>query len=290
MSTKRLDASWTGWVNENLARGCNPEELLRILLDNAFDVRSIRQAMGEAFPDQSPLALAAENRKADPVDYESIANVRLTRAASGAQRIETDKVQLYTLERFMTDAECDEITAIIDRYLRPSTVTIESLAYRTSRTSDLSLVKSDAVARLDEKIACTLGIRLSYSEGIQAQRYEVGEQFKQHTDYFEPGTPEYREHAGARGNRTWTFMVYLNSVAQGGETQFFALDRAFTPTKGTALAWNNLRPDGTVNPDTLHAGTPAIAGHKVIITKWFRERGSGPMGYDELRRGRDASF
>ena len=282
MSTKRLDASWAGWLNENLARGCNPEELLGILLDNAFDVRSIRQAMGEVFPDQSPRALAAENRKADPVDYGSIANVRLTRAASGAQRIETDKVQLFALERFMTDAECDEIATIVDRNLRPSTVTIESTerAYRTSRTSDLSLVKSDAVARLDEKIARALGIRLSYSEGIQAQRYEVGEQFKEHTDYFEPGTPEYREHAEARGNRTWTFMVYLNSVAEGGETRFLALDRAFTPTKGTALAWNNLRADGTVNPDTLHAGTPVIAGHKVIITKWFRERGSGPMGYD----------
>jgi prolyl 4-hydroxylase len=45
------------------------------------------------------------------------------------------------------------------------------------------------------------------------------------------------------------------------------------------VIWNNLRPDGTVNPDTLHAGMPVLAGHKIIITKWFRERGSGPMFY-----------
>jgi prolyl 4-hydroxylase len=283
MSTKRLDASWTGWLKENLQRGCNPEELLGILLKNAFDIRSIRDAMGSEFPDQSPLALAAERREPDPIDFAAVASVRLTQPGSGAQRFDSDRVQLYTLAGFMSDAECDGLVAIIDRHLRPSTVTIESSdrGYRTSRTSDLSLLRSDVVARIDEKIAGALGIRLPYSEGIQAQRYDVGEQFKQHTDYFEPGTTEYAEHAGARGNRTWTFMAYLNHVEGGGATRFLALDHAFAPVKGTALAWNNLRADGTVNPDTLHAGEPVTAGHKIIITKWFRERGRGPMRYPD---------
>ena len=282
MSKKRLDTSWTQWLGENLRRGCNPEELLGILLKNEFDVRSIREAMGSHFPEQSPLALAAENREADPVDFQAVANPRLTRPESGAVRFDTNKMQLYTLTRFLSDAECDEIAAIANRSLRPSTVTVASAdeVYRTSRTSDLALLRSPAVERLDEKIAKALGIRVSYSEGIQAQRYEVGQQFKQHTDYFEPGTPEYAEHAGARGNRTWTFMVYLNDVEAGGETRFFSIDHAFGPVKGTAVIWNNLHVDGTVNPDTLHAGMPVVAGHKIIITKWFRERGVGPLSYD----------
>ena len=74
-------------------------------------------------------------------------------------------------------------------------------------------------------------------------------------------------------------MVDLNDVQGGGATHFVALDRSFSPIKGTALVWNNRRADGTVNPDTLHAGLPVSAGHKVIITKWFRERGKGPMAY-----------
>ncbi len=132
----------------------------------------------------------------------------------------------------------------------------------------------------------TLGIRLAYSEGIQAQRYDVGQQFKAHTDYFEPGTPEYAKFGGNRGNRTWTFMVYLNEGMGGGGTKFFAIDHTFVPKKGQAVIWNNLNPDGTPNAATLHSGEPVTSGHKIIITKWFRELGSGP---DVLRRRSEVS-
>lgn len=75
-------------------------------------------------------------------------------------------------------------------------------------------------------------------------------------------------------------MVYLNDVESGAGANFPAIGHTFTPTKGRVVIWNNLRPDGTVNSDTLHAGTPMASGHKIIITKWFRERGNGPMFYD----------
>jgi prolyl 4-hydroxylase len=266
---------------ENLARGCNTEELLGILLRNAFDIRSIRSAMGAHFPEHSPLVHAAERRAPAPVDLATIANPRLTQAASGAVRVDTSRLQLYVLDGFLSGAECDEIVELIDQHLRPSTITLPSndKYFRTSRTSDLSLVPSPLVSRLDTRIAQTLGISPEYSEGIQAQRYDVGQEFKSHTDYFEPGTDEYVQYGGAKGNRTWTFMVYLNDVESGGATHFIALDRSFSPVKGTALAWNNLLADGTVNPDTLHAGLPVSAGRKLIITKWFRERGKGPMAY-----------
>jgi prolyl 4-hydroxylase len=282
MSGKRLDASWAGWLAENLRRGCNPEELLGLLLSNAFDIRSIKSAMGAHYPVHSPLALAAEGRDPDPIDVETIAHPRLVLPGSGAVRFDTELMQLYTIERFLDDATCDELCEVVDRNLRRSTVTLVSEpGYRSSRTSDLGLLDAPVVARVDLQIARMLGIRLAYSEVIQGQRYDVGEEFREHTDYFEPGTPEHREHAGARGNRTWTFMVYLNDVAAGGATRFLALDHDFVPVKGNAVVWNNLWPDGTVNPNTLHAGMPVTTGHKVIITKWFRERGTGPMAFDD---------
>ena len=40
-------------------------------------------------------------------------------------------------------------------------------------------------------------------------------------------------------------------------------------------------PDGTPNAATLHSGEPVTSGHKIIITKWFRELGSGPMFYED---------
>ena len=60
-------------------------------------------------------------------------------------------------------------------------------------------------------------------------------------------------------------MVYLNNVEAGGGTRFFEIHHTFMPAKGQAVVWNNLHRDGTVNPDTAHAGTPVQAGHKIII-------------------------
>ena len=44
-----------------------------------------------------------------------------------------------------------------------------------------------------------------------------------------------------------------------------------------ALIWNNLNKDGSVNPNTIHQGHAVRLGQKLIITKWFRSRGQGPM-------------
>ncbi|MGH7946102.1 MAG: hypothetical protein ACREF9_13980, partial [Opitutaceae bacterium] len=55
MSDKRLDASWKGWLKENIDRQCDPEELLGILLRHQFSLESIRESMGEKFPAGSGL-------------------------------------------------------------------------------------------------------------------------------------------------------------------------------------------------------------------------------------------
>jgi len=44
--------------------------------------------------------------------------------------------------------------------------------------------------------------------------------------------------------------------------------------------WNNLNADGLPNEDTMHAGEPVTAGHKIIITKWFRVHGDGPVFHE----------
>jgi prolyl 4-hydroxylase len=47
-----------------------------------------------------------------------------------------------------------------------------------------------------------------------------------------------------------------------------------------ALLWNNLNADGSPNPHTMHCGEPVTQGHKIIITKWFRVHGDGPVFHD----------
>ena len=74
-------------------------------------------------------------------------------------------------------------------------------------------------------------------------------------------------------------MVYLNEGMEGGGTHFTEIDLRITPKLGMALFWNNLMPDGSPNPATMHCGEPVISGFKIIITKWFRVFGHGPVLY-----------
>jgi prolyl 4-hydroxylase len=269
---RALDASWQAWLKENIERGCSRAELVEILRKHGFSLSSIHQNMGDAPPAKLP-------PRHEPAEAPRL----IRRPPSNLHNIETAELDLYTLDDFLSVKECDRLVALISHHLRPSTVTIEGndKLFRTSRTSDLSLLRSPVALALDVKICRTLGIRPEYSEGIQAQRYEVGQQFKAHTDYFEPGTSEYEKFGGERGNRTWTFMVYLNEGMGGGGTKFVSIDHTFQPKKGQAVIWNNLNPDGTPNAATLHSGEPVTAGHKIIITKWFRELGSGRMFYED---------
>jgi prolyl 4-hydroxylase len=266
-----LDASWKAWLQENIDRGCSRSELVEILRTHGFSLSSIRENMGAAYP-------------ADTPHRAPLQPPRLVRQMpQGLRKVSSDQLDLYTFDDFLSAGECDGLVALINDHLRLSTITIDDTDkyFRTSRTCDLSLLRSPVALGCDEKIAKTLGIRLEYSEGIQAQRYDVGQQFKAHTDYFEPGTPEYARFGGDRGNRTWTFMVYLNEGMGGGGTRFSAINQTFVPKKGQAVIWNNLNPDGTPNSATLHSGEPVTSGHKIIITKWFRELGIGSMFYED---------
>ena len=187
------------------------------------------------------------------------------------KRFPSDRLELYTAESFLLPEECEELIDIIKRRLRPSTISHDgtaNAAFRTSRTCDL-VGGEPAVRALDEKICGAMGIDPALAEPSQGQYYELTQEFKPHTDYFEAYELE-RNSTPTLGQRTWTFMVYLNDVESGGETAFVNIGLAIPPKQGTAVLWNNLKPDGTPNYDTLHHGTPVKAGHKAIITKWFR--------------------
>jgi prolyl 4-hydroxylase len=75
-------------------------------------------------------------------------------------------------------------------------------------------------------------------------------------------------------------MVYLNDGMEGGATRFTKIDYVAAPKAGMALLWNNLNADGSPNPHTMHCGEPVTQGHKIIITKWFRVHGDGPVFHD----------
>lgn len=191
----------------------------------------------------------------------------------GVQKVPTPKLTLFIRKGFLDLAFCAELMAMIDRDRRPSMVSDYNgdAVFRTSETCDLP-VDGDLSLRLDALICDFIGLDPAHGEPLQGQRYAVGQEFKAHTDYFEPAGVDFEKFCSVAGQRTWTVMIYLNAVEAGGATRFKAIDKIVQPEAGKLLAWSNLRPDGTPNPTTLHHAMKVRAGTKYVITKWFRER------------------
>jgi prolyl 4-hydroxylase len=192
----------------------------------------------------------------------------------GAQRVPSPKLDLFIKRGFLSPDECTAIIAAIDAQRRPSDLADHDGSdplFRTSETCDLN-GSDPTVAAVNARICAYAGLDPVYGEPIQGQRYAVGQEFKLHTDYFEPHGPDYERYCSVAGNRTWTVMIYLNEPGDGGATRFKHIDKIVKPETGKLLAWNNRDAQGRPNPNTLHQGMKVRKGVKYIITKWFRER------------------
>jgi hypothetical protein len=86
----------------------------------------------------------------------------------------------------------------------------------------------------------------------RVQKTEVGGGY--HNWHFESPTR-------AMSQRIMAWMVYLNDVEEGGETEFLYLAKRVKPKAGTLVIW----PAGYTHS---HRGNPPISNTKYIITGW----------------------
>ena len=197
----------------------------------------------------------------------------------GVQRVPSDKVELFQLRDFVSDALCAKLIDLIEKDRRPSTLADagDDHYFRTSETCDLEPEEA-AVREMETLLSALSGIDPAHGEPLQGQRYDVGQEFKPHCDYFNRGGRDWDKYCSVAGQRTWTFMIYLNDVEAGGATRFKAVKKTFQPETGKLVCWNNMRPDGRENPNTIHHGMKVRKGVKYVITKWYRER---PWGWSD---------
>jgi prolyl 4-hydroxylase len=193
-------------------------------------------------------------------------------ARAGVRRVPSPKIEMFTVPGFLPGEVCDALIALIDANRRPSTIADPNGDdyFRTSETCDLDPAEP-AVQQVETQLFALTGIDPAHGEPLQGQRYEVGQEFKAHTDYFEPNGEDFARYCSVSGQRTWTFMAYLNNVDAGGATRFRLIDKMFQPRRGMLVGWNNRRPDGSLNGDTLHHAMKVRKGLKYVITKWYRE-------------------
>lgn len=186
--------------------------------------------------------------------------------------------RIFTAPNFLSTASCNWI---IEK-ARPS---LESAriknadqgganvdAIRTNTGMGFSLIDTDLVIQLAHaRIAAAIGVPGSHQEPTNILHYTPGQEYKPHFDFIDPGVAHFARELQTVGQRTVTFLIYLNDDYEGGATAFPRLDWSFKGRTGDALAFWNVS-DGRPDPQTLHAGTPTTKGVKWLFSKWVRDR------------------
>ena len=88
---------------------------------------------------------------------------------------------------------------------------------------------------------------------LNVQRTKPGEGY--HSFHVENGSM-------GTNRRVAATMMYLNTVEEGGETEFLYQHKRFKPVAGQVLIW----PAGFTH---VHRGLPPLKGEKFIATSWL---------------------
>ncbi|KAJ9463367.1 putative prolyl 4-hydroxylase 9 [Diplonema papillatum] len=198
------------------------------------------------------------------------------------------KPRVLYFPRLLTDDECDLLVAIATKQLFKSKVANRQQtaanrnklsSARTSKGSWIDLPQSGPLGIIRERL--THIVSSQWHENLQVLKYDVGQHYDAHTDYFDPSL-----YGDQYSNRALTFFLYLNTVPAGGETTFpragglrMPVDMhsgacssglRVRPTKGAAVLFYNMRPDFSLDQYALHGGCDVAEGEKWAAPLWFR--------------------
>eukprot|EP01060_Flectonema_neradi_P012484 TRINITY_DN19294_c0_g1_i1.p1 TRINITY_DN19294_c0_g1~~TRINITY_DN19294_c0_g1_i1.p1 ORF type:complete len:313 (+),score=44.26 TRINITY_DN19294_c0_g1_i1:133-1071(+) len=200
------------------------------------------------------------------------------------------KPRILYFPKLLLDEECDLIIALAKKQIYRSRVALRNKnsdphsSIRNSHGAWLDLPQTGPLGRIRNRIVNIT--HTGWSEKLQVLRYDVGQHYVSHNDYFDPSI-----YGDQHTNRALTFFLYLSSPTAGGHTVFpragglppppSASDCSrglrVTPKKGAAVAFYNMRKDYSLDPYSLHGGCDVENGTKWAAPLWFRV--TTPHGY-----------
>ena len=187
--------------------------------------------------------------------------------------LESERAQVGIIDAFLDPVTCLDLVWRIDADNFRSEAYTESGIDDSRTSSSCNFDRYDpAIEAIDNRIADLIAQPYPRGETMQGQRYEPGQFFRPHPDFFLIDAPQWDEVQEGGGQRTWTAMIYLDQPLAGGATRFTELGFEVRAKTGRLLIWNNMDLHGAPNPYTFHEGSDVIMGRKHIVTKWFRER------------------
>ena len=250
--------------------------------DMAFDYL-MRAAQHGHEPSQSSLRILAGGPSGNKVEGEDWTSMRSEIdldpwLAPPAARLIREAPRIHAIEKFAPPAACDWLIAQAKGRLSRATIydkatggTTEDYR-RTNSQCDLDIETSGVLTFvLRARIGVITRRHDQAMEVPKVLHYTPGETFAEHFDYLDPTEPAYAAELAQRGQRTDTFLLYLNDDFTGGETSFPRIQLSHIGAKGDALLFSNVDAAGMPDRDTMHAGLPPKSGEKWLFSQWIRE-------------------
>ena len=184
---------------------------------------------------------------------------------------------VWTCDDFLSAHDCDALIGAGRPQLVQSLIGMDDNqlrkqgvgARRTSSSSAL-MANHPACRALVQKIVQLTGKDSRHLEPVQITRYHKGQEYSEHNDCPPLADTEASCAFMAQGGqRVATVLVYLNDVANGGETAFPKLKYACKPKRGRCLLFCPGLTDGRRDEQTLHAALPAV-DEKWVTQVWVR--------------------
>jgi len=132
-----------------------------------------------------------------------------------------------------------------------------ALRFQDPATGQVRLIRHDDLATLPEQQYIQMLMSVFRSGTINVQKYLAGQ----------GGYPYWHSEVYPRDphaetlHRVLLYTIYLNDVAEAGETEFFYQQRTISPRAGTLL----IAPAGFTH---THRGNTPLGGDKYIATSW----------------------
>jgi len=187
------------------------------------------------------------------------------------------------IHRLLTPEECQRIIEIAMPLFSRSPVRGSVTRVRTSTTAMLggAISRDPTVQAVRHRIARFSGYAEPLIEPLQVVRYQQGQKYEGHHDFFD--VCDISDKA-ASGRRQVTFLIYLLGMPEGetgGGTGFPELKLEVAPEQGSAIVFNDCHDNGEEDSRSLHQGLPPIKPDtvKLAINGWIRSHRVGHMNF-----------
>ncbi|RID77340.1 hypothetical protein BRARA_A00262, partial [Brassica rapa] len=162
------------------------------------------------------------------------------------------KPRAFLYHNFLKNEECEHLISLAKPYMRRSLVSGygggKQSSARTSTGSFISRGHDKTVEEIERRISEFTFLLVENGESLQVLHYEVGQKYEPHHDYFKDELK----------------LPWWNELSQCGKEGLYVL-----PLKRGALLFWSMKPDGSLDPSSMHDDCPVIIGNKWSSTKWL---------------------